>query len=142
MKKEVINRMYQKADADLAKARDELYKPKEDLVHYSCCISARSALYHYLGCLSMLAREKDDSDSIENGTTPMEQLIKEAGKKYPEVKKMDFSGVHCKHKDIKNVLNNDEIYFCNSTEVVNNCTSLANQLKQIVVKQTSEFVQP
>jgi len=142
MEKEIINGMYQKAIADLSKAQDELYKPKEDVVHYSCCISARSALYHFLGCLCMLNEDRVDIDSIEQGTTTMDQLIKKAGKTYSEVAKMDFSGVHCKRKDVKNVLNNDEIYFCNNTGVVSNCTNLAHQLKQIVDKRTSKFVQP
>jgi len=133
--------MYRKADADLARARDELYKPKEDVVLYSSCVSARSALYHYLGCLSMLAHKKVDNDPIENGTKSMDQLIKEAGKKYPEVAKMDFSAVHCKRNDIKNIITDEEIYFCNNTDMVNKCTNLANQLKEIVSKRASKFVQ-
>lgn len=142
MKKDILNRMYQKANADLAKAQDELFKPKEDVVNYSCCISARSALYHFLGCLCVLEQDHGDIDSLEKGTAPMDQLIERAGKRYSEVAKMDFSGVQCSHKDIKNVLNNDEIYFCNNTDIVNNCTTLANQLKQIVNEQAANFVQP
>lgn len=134
--------MYRKADTELARAHDELYKPEEDVVLYSSCISARSALYHYLGCLSMLAPEKSDINSIEKGTKPMDQLIKEAGKKYPEVAKMDFSVMQCTNKDIKNILNNDETHFCNNTDIVNNCTNLAHQLKEIVTKQASGVVQP
>lgn len=138
MKKEIITKMYQRADAELTRAQDELYRPQEDVVVYASCVSARSALYHYLGCLSMLARKKADIDSIEKGTKSMDQLIKEAGKKYPEVKKMDFSAVHCKRKDIKNVVNNEEVNFCNNTDMVNKCTNLAYQLKDIVVKQSAK----
>jgi hypothetical protein len=141
MKKEIINRVYQKADADLARAQEELYKPEEDVVLYSSCVSARSALYRYLGCLSILARKKPDIDSIENGAKTMDQLIKEAGKKYPEVKKMDFSAVYCKRKNIKNVLDNEETHFCNNTDMVNKCTNLAYQLKEIVAKRASKYVQ-
>jgi hypothetical protein len=140
MKKEIINRMYRKADADLARARDELYKPEEDVVLYSSCISARSALYHYLGCLSILDRKKADIVSIEKGTKSMDQLIQEAGIKYPEVAKMDFSAVHCKRKNIENILNYDEINFCNDTDRVNQCTNLAYQLKEIVIKRASQFI--
>ncbi|HKJ44275.1 MAG TPA: hypothetical protein VJ991_00485 [Balneolales bacterium] len=142
MKREVINRIYRKADADLARARKELYRPEEDVVLYTSCVSARSAMYRYLVCLSMLSRKKGDIDSIEKGKKPMNQLIKEAGKKYPEVAKMDFSAVHCKRKDIKNVLDNEETHFCNNTEMVNRCTNLANQLKEIVTERASKFVQP
>lgn len=142
MKKDIIKRMYRKADADLARARDELYKPEEDVVYYSSCVSARSAMYHFLGCLSMLSRKKVDIESIENGTKPMDQLIKEAGKKYPEVAKMDFNAVECKCKDIENILSDEETHFCNETDIVTHCTNLADQLKEIVVKQSDQFVQP
>lgn len=140
MDKEIINSMYRKADAELARARNELNRSEEDVVLYSSCVSARSAMYHYLGCLTMLARENIDIDSIDNGTKPMDQLIKEAGKKYPEVAKMDFGAVQCTRKDIKDLLNYDEIVFCNDTDIVNNCTNLADQLKEIVMKQASAFV--
>ncbi len=142
MKKEIIKRMYRKADIDLARARDELYRPEEDVVFYSSCVSARSALYHYLGCLSMLSQKKADTDSIENGTKPMDQLIKEAGKKYPEIAKLDFSVVQCKNKNVESLLDNDETHFCNNADMVNGCTNLAYQLKEIVSKRASEFVQP
>lgn len=141
MKKEIIKRMYQKADTDLARARDELYRPEEDVVFYSSCVSARSALYHYLGCLSMLSQKKVDTDSIENGTKPMDQLIDEAGKKYPEITKLDFSVVKCKNKDIKNLINDDETHFCNNTDMVNSCTNLAFELKEIVQKRAAKVVQ-
>lgn len=142
MEKEIINRMYRKADAELARAQTELNRSEEDVVLYSSCVSARSALYHYLGCLSMLARENADIDSIYNGTKPMDQLIKEAGKKYPEVANMDFSIVQCKRQDLTTVLNDDEINFCNNTDIVNTCTNLAYQLKEIMMKRASTFVQP
>lgn len=142
MEKEIISRMYRIADTELAKARNELNRSEENVVLYSSCISARSAMYHYLGCLSMLDRENVDIDSINNGTKPMDQLIKEAGKRYPEVANMDFSAVQCRRSDIASLLSNDEVDFCNNTDNVNNCTNLAYRLKEIVMKRAPAFVQP
>ena len=138
MKKEIISRIYRKADADLARARNELFKPEEDVVYYSSCVSARSAMYHFLGCLSVIEKEKADINSIENGLTPMDQLVREAGKKFPEVANMDFSSVECQCMGIQNLLNDEETHFCNNSEMVTHCTNLADQLKEIVLKRTSQ----
>ena len=142
MKKNIIKRMYQKADADLTRAQDELYRPERDVVFYSSCVSARSALYHYLGCLSVLSEKKVDIYSIENGTKSMDQLILETGKKYPEITKLDFSVVKCKSEDISKIVKDDETHFCNNTDMVNSCTNLAFELKKIVDKRASKFIQP
>jgi hypothetical protein len=131
MSDEKLLRLYKQADADFHKARNELYKPLDDVVTYSACTFSRSALYHFLSCLYVHGTN-DTDPMIEKGRKTIDELIKYGKDHYPEIKEMDFNPVRCKNKNVKDVLNDDEIYFCNDPEQVMICTSLAEQIKELI----------
>ncbi len=136
MNKDRLLKLFSKAESDLSKARGELYKPEEDVVNYSACISARSALYHFLGCLYVLdleTGEEEEDNSLEKGKKTIDDLALRAGRRHPGLRQIDFSPMRCSCKEVKDVINNDEIYFCNNTEVVKYCTGLAEQLRELVI---------
>lgn len=124
----------------MEKARAELYKPKEDVVAYHACTYSRSALYHYLSCLYV--PHVQEEDKVEKGEVTLDELVSLVGAKHDEVKEMDFSSVRCIRKDVKDVLNDDEIYFCNNVDQINTCTDLAKKIRKLVINTTFEGVEP
>ena len=141
------------AETSLNRARNELYKPLDDVVNYSACTFSRTALYNYLSCLYIL-HSGDEVDavaddqakfmkqSVDDGTKTMDELIAFVSKHEPEVKKLDFESVRCVNNNIKDVLNDDEIYFCNDTIQIYTCTDLAEKIKGLVVKNAFGGIQP
>lgn len=142
MSDERLTDLYSKAESDLANARGELYKPEEDVVKYSACISARSALYHYLGCLYVLNEDDVDYQTLVKGSKSIEELIESVSEYNTGVGKIDFNPMRCKCNDIEDVLNNEEIYFCNNTEIVRSCTELAEQVRELVISDVFDGTQP
>lgn len=133
MSEERINKLYLKGESLLSRAHNELYKPKGDVVKYSACISARSALYYFLSCLYLYHDGKDEKGEIEDGSKTIEELIDYVGDYHEGISDIDFSQMRCKYKDIEDVVSNDEIYFCNNTEIINTCTELADQTRELVI---------
>ncbi len=153
MSDEKLRQLYIQAESSLNRARNELYKPLDDVVNYSACTFSRSALYQFLSCLYILhsgdATDEVTSDkpdymrrSVEDGTKTMDELIAYVGKHVPEVKKLDFEPVRCTHNNIKDVLNDDEIYFCNDTIQIYTCTDLAEKIKGLVLEKAFGGIQP
>lgn len=134
MSDERVEKLYTKADKLLSKATEEIYKPKEDVVTYSACISARSALYHFLGCFYVYKSEKEVDKSLEEGKKTIDELIEYAEQHISEIGDIDFSPMRCTCKDVKEIVNDDEIYFCNSVGIVKECTDLAKKVKDVLIR--------
>lgn len=142
MNDERLTKLYAKADKLLSKATNELYKPQEDVVNYSACISSRSALYHFLGCLYLYNADEEVDKSLEEGKKSIDELLDFAREYSPEIGEINFDLMRCSCEDVENILNNEEIYFCNNTEIVQGCTNLAKKVKNLVVKDAFEGVAP
>jgi len=137
METEIIKTLIEQADSDLKRAKGELYQPAEDVVNYCVCVSARSALQRYLLSL-YLTLKKDEMEAIEVNQT-IEELVRLCSKEVSELKSLNFDHINCKEYD---VLNTDEIFFCNDVGIVNHCTDLADKVRKILFFKLPEGIIP
>lgn len=128
MNTETIKTQFKQAEDDLKRAKGELYQPMEDVVNYCVCVSARSALYRYLNTL-YLYLSKDGPEDLRDDLT-LDELIKQCSKKSESVGKLNFDNINCKHLDVRK---SEEIYYCNDVEIVNHCTELAEQVRELLL---------
>lgn len=142
MNNERIEKLYTKADELLSKATEELNKPEEDVVNYSACISARSALYHFLGTYYVYKSQEEVDKSLEQGKMTVDELIEYAEQHISEISEIDFSPMRCTCKDVKEIVNNDEIYFCNNIDTIKGCTKIAQKVKDIIVSDAFDGKAP
>jgi hypothetical protein len=132
MSNEMIKELFKQADSELYNARNELYKPAEDVVNYSVCVFARSALYRFIQCLYLIYTD-------QNGDTPeqeltMEQMMDYINRYDSNAMEIDFSNVHCKTKaHVTETKENP--YFCNSVEHVKYCTDTADRVRDLVIEK-------
>lgn len=134
MDDERVEKLYAKAEKLLSQATKELYKPKEDVVTYSACISARSALYHFLGTFYVYKSTEEVDKSLEEGKMTIDELIKYADQHISNIGDINFSCMQCTCQDVKKIVNDDEIYFCNSVGTVKECTDLAKKVKDVLIQ--------
>ncbi|MEX0686261.1 MAG: hypothetical protein WD267_00065 [Balneolales bacterium] len=137
MNNEKVIQLFKQGDFELNKAREELYHPSEDVVVYSVCMFARSALYHYLVCLYILHSIENDDIIDETGT--VEQLAEYCKKYNKGLQEVDLSPFQCRKKD---VLSDDQFYYCNDIHHVTTCADLAESIKNLVVKKAWGGKQP
>lgn len=124
--------LFQKAENDLAEAKEELYHPAEDVVTYSVCVSSRRALYNFLNCLYILYAN-EIGDPIKEHQT-IEELITYCSKFNKQLKDIDFSYLYCKcHEDIHE--NQKEANYCNDVHKVNYCKKLAEEVRTLVIEK-------
>ncbi len=135
MSEERVEKLYTKADSLLSQATEELYKPEEDVVTYSACISARSSLYHFLGSFYVHKSNEEVDKSLEQGKMTIDELLEFAEEHISDISDMDFSPMRCTCNDVKEIVNNEEIYFCNSVDIVKECTNLAQKVKDILIDE-------
>ncbi len=132
MSNEMIKELFKQADSELYNARNELYKPAEDVVNYSVCVFARSALYRFVQCLYLIYTDKN-GDTAEQELT-MEQMMDYINRYDSSAMEIDFSNVHCKSKaDVTETKEN--LYFCNSVDHVKYCTDTADRVRDLVIEK-------
>lgn len=132
-----LTELFQKAEKDLAAAREELYHPAEDVVTFSVCVSSRRALYNFLNCLYILYANEND-DPIEEHQT-IEELITYCSKFNEQLKDIDFSHLYCKcQEDIHE--NQKEVYYCNDVHKVNYCKKLAEDVRTLVLEKGGKSI--
>jgi len=127
-----IKELFKQADSELYNARNELYKPADDVVNYSVCVFARSALYRFIYCLYLLYTE-ENGDTPEEGLT-MEQMMEYVNQFNPKAVEIDFSNVHCKSK-VEVTETRDDLFFCNSVNHVKYCTDTADKVRELVIEK-------
>lgn len=132
MDDEKVKVLFENAESALKNARKQLYQPAEDVVNYSVCVSARTALQQYLNCLHLIYVRDHHDDRLESPT--MKQLIDYCSRYNDELKSMDFSSVNCKCRDVVNV-DDDDIFYCNDVFVVKHCTELAEDVRELVMEK-------
>lgn len=129
--------LFQKAEMELMKAKEELYHPSEEVVTYSVCVSSRSALYNLLSCLYILYAEENGDPLKEHQT--VEELITYCSRFNDHLKDFDFSYLGCKcHEDIHE--NQKEAYYCNDVYKVNYCKNLAINVRELVIEKGGEKI--
>lgn len=121
--KEILNQ----AEIDFDRSQQELYRPSTDVVLYSACFYARRALHHYL----FYYYKKFDGPNSDKA--PHEFTIREMAdycqKHDKRIENIDFDGMHCSRSD---VLEEEEVFFCNDVGKVSSCKNLAEQMREIV----------
>lgn len=120
---EILNQ----AEVDFDRSQQELYRPSTDVVLYSACFFARRALHHYL----YYYYKKFDGPEADK--SPHELTIQEMAEycaKHDErIGKIDFESMHCSKSD---VLEDEDVFFCNDVDKVSSCKSLAEQMREVV----------
>lgn len=137
MNDQQVSQQFQEAEADLAKARSELYKPSSDVVNYSACVSARKALYKFLETLYLIYLSSHNG--LPNDSKTLDDLVDYCSKHNQKIKELDFSSVYCSCQDLSEV-DDEEIFYCNDALTVQSCANLAEQVRKIVLDTSPEIL--
>ncbi len=125
---EELKEILRQAEVDFDRSEQEMYRPSTDVVLYSGCFFARRALHHYLYyCYKKFGGP--DADKSPHDLT-IQEMASFCAKHENRIGKIDFDSMHCSRSD---VLEEDEVFFCNDVDKVNSCKSLAEQMRQIVL---------
>lgn len=137
MKKANIEDLFQEAEKDFHNAKDELYRPLEDVVTYSACVTSRRALYKYLLGLSKIYTKENNESFDENET--IEELVKYNSKYSDKLKGIDFSALNCKCEDMS--AEDEEEVYCNSVKKVNYCFKLSENVRKILIEKEPSLLE-
>lgn len=137
MKKLNIKELFQQAEEDFHRAKNELFRPLEDVVTYSACVSSRRALYKYLLGLSLI-HAKENNESFDDHET-IEKLIKYNSKYNDQLKKVDFSALYCQCEEMSE--EDDEQVYCASVSKVNYCSNLSESVRKILIEKEPSLLE-
>lgn len=138
MEKLNVNTLFKEAEEELSQAREELYRPIEDVVAFSACVSTRKALYKYLLGLSKVHAE-EHGESLKEFST-IEELIQYNSKYSKALKEVDFSLLDCKCKEISEE-EGEDLQYCTNVKKVSYCSGLSDQVREILVQKKPSLVQ-
>lgn len=117
------------AEVDFERAQQELYRPSADVVVYSACFYARRALHQYLYyCYKKYEGPGANDRSLHDLT--VEEMADYCSQHDDRIAKIDFEGMHCRKSD---VLEDEEVFFCNDVNKVNSCKNLSAQMREVVM---------
>ena len=137
MANQTFTDLFQMADKDLEQANEELYRPAEDVVTYSVCVYSRRALHNFLKCLYMLYAD-ENGDTVKEQPT-IDEMITYCGRYNDHLKSIDFSSLDCKcQEDIHK--NQKEPYYCNDVDKVDYCRTLAEDVRELLVKKGGDLI--
>lgn len=122
-----LQQILDQAEADFDRSRNELYRPSTDVVLYSACFYARRALHSYL-FYYYKKFQGPGSDKSPHDLT-VKEMVDYCARYDKRIGQLDIDGMHCSKSD---VLEEDEVYFCNSVDKVNSCKNLAEQMHELV----------
>ncbi len=105
-------KLFDDAAAKLNQAKDEIYKPKEDLVSFLVCKNSQFVIENYLK--GYLFKNNIDSNSYHT-IDELYTKCKEINKKF---EKIDLSALQCTSKDL-------ETRVCTDTDKVCSCFNAA-----------------
>ncbi len=122
-----MQEILKQAEVDYDRSQQELYRPSTDVVLYSACFFARRALHHYL----FYCYKKYDGPEADKSPHDLtiHEMAQYCAKHDQRVGKIDFESMHCSRSD---VLEEDEVFFCNHVDKVSSCQSLAEQMREVV----------
>ncbi len=124
-----LEQILDQAEVDFDRSQQELYRPSTDVVLYSACFFARRALHHYL-FYYYKKYEGPGADRSPHDLT-IQEMAEYCGKHNKQIAKIDFENMHCSRSD---VLEDEEVFFCNDVDKVNSCKGLAEQMRNVVFK--------
>ena len=124
---EDLQEILNQAEIDFDRSQQELYRSSTDVVLYSACFFARRALHHYL----FYYYKKFDGPEADKSPHDLtiQQMAEFCAKHDQRIAKIDFENMHCSRSD---VLEDEEVFFCNDVDKVNSCQGLAEQMREIV----------
>ena len=109
------NELFETAQEKLNEAKEELFRPKEDIVSYLVCKNSQVAIENYLkGYLLKNGVDIDDCDTIDS-------LFKQCVAVNSNFKKVDLSDLECKGHDLNS-------RYCNEVFKVSKCFDAADDL--------------
>jgi hypothetical protein len=129
MDAEKFKKSFQRADSELNNAKNELYKPADDVVNYSVCVSARSAIHHFMYCIYLMVAD-ENMEPLEE-TPSISFMMKYCAESRKDLLELDFNPVYCRHR---NVLEDEEVlFYCEDVDKVGNCTKLAESIRKVLI---------
>ena len=106
---------FKEAKIKLNMAKEELFKPAEDLVGYSVCKNSQFAIGNYLkGFLTKHSVKLDKEETIEN-------LLQKCIEIDKDFQKIDLKAISCKGKAI-------DSRYCSEINTVSACYDAADQI--------------
>jgi HEPN domain-containing protein len=110
------------AQNKLKEAKQELFRPEEDIVSYLVCKNSQHAIEDYLkGYLVKNGVQTENLTTIEN-------LFDQCVSINPNFKKVDLSDFQCKGHDV-------DSRFCNEIPIVTKCFDAADNLDTFLRKE-------
>lgn len=131
---ESVQQLYNKAEEELHKAKQELMRPSADVVNFAVCANARSALYHYL--VSLYTIHSRDRNETPKENLNLKQLIEECRRYDDRIQNKDFTCVKCQER---NVLSDEEIFFCDDVSQVQACTNMAEEVRALINEKIGQI---
>ncbi len=129
MDAEKFKETFQRADSELEKAKNELYKPADDVVNYSVCVFARSAIHHYLYCMYMVAADENKEPPEEEPT--ISSMMKYCAESIKDLQKLDFNSVYCRYRSVPD--DEEILFYCEDVVKVGKCTKLAQSIRKVLI---------
>jgi len=124
---EELQEILNQAEVDFDRSQQEMYRPSTDVVLYSACFFARRALHHYL-YYYYKKFDGPDADKSPHELT-IQEMAEFCAKHDQRIGKIDFESMHCSRSD---VLEDEEVFFCNDVDKVSSCKGLAEQMREVV----------
>ncbi|MEX0680030.1 MAG: hypothetical protein WD097_01495 [Balneolales bacterium] len=123
-----LQQILKQADTDFDQSQQELYRPSTDVVLYSACFYARRALHQYLYfCYRKFGGQLESGKTLHDLT--IDQMAEYCGKYDKRIANIDFKAMHCRKVD---VLDDEDIFYCNDVNTVSSCKNLSEQMRELV----------
>jgi len=123
-----VKDLFLQAESDLGRSQDELNRPAFDVVKYAVCVTGRTAIHRYTKCLYLFYTEKNGDKQLENPT--IEQMVDYCKQHNANLAEMNFFPLHCMNRD---VLNTEEVFYCNDLNQVKTCSEIAGEVRDIFI---------
>lgn len=120
-----VREFYKAGVLELSKAEKELQRPHEDVVLYNACLNSRRAIHRFMSAIYL---HNNQGSTTPPDSLTIEQLLQHNQPYEPTLKEIDFSQINCRCSD---VLNDEEVFYCDNHAHVKTCFNIANRLMQI-----------
>lgn len=129
MENQRIKELFLQAENDLLKSQEELNRPAFDVVKYAVCVFGRTAIHRFMECLYLYYTEKNGDKQLEKPT--IAEMLDYCKTFNPKLADMDFFALHCMSRD---VLDTEDVFYCNDINQVKTCSDIAKDVRAIFVK--------
>ena len=133
MEKQKIKELFLKAENDLGSSKQELNRPALDVVPYAVCVFGRTAIHRYMECLYLHYTDKNGDMTQEKPT--IADMFEYCKLHNSELAKLNLFPVHCMNRD---VLETEEIFYCNELNQVKSCSDIAGEIRGIFIEDVMD----